>query len=177
MNVRTALAAAAIVACAVPAAAFTVEVALLESMASPEASMAYSEAVIDGAMDGLFESGSIATNARPEAGGAEAFARFVPPQGSREASVDFVIIILALYSGEQSAAGAISVPECRYRLLRVSDGSELASGSVSAASPESALERDVLKACKATGRAVALACGKVLSTVSASWRIHAYHES
>lgn len=179
MTIKSAPTLLALVACAVPAFGFTVEVALLESSEArgAEPGLETSESVIEGALDGLFESGSIGTNSRPVAGSAASFLEYGPRKDSAEASIDFVIVILAEYAEAPESQGKASVPSCRYRLLRVADGTEVATGRLPAAAPASAALTDVLKACKSMGKAIASACGRVLSTSAASWRVHAYREA
>lgn len=179
MTIKSALAILALAAGAASAFGFTVEVALIESAGLPgeQARSATSESVIEGALDGLFDSGTIGTNSRPVAGNSVSFLGYQPRKDSAEASIDFVIVILAEYAAQSADEGKAAVPSCRYRLLRVSDGSELAGGSLPAIIPASLAEADVLKACGAMGKAIATACGRALSGTSASWRVHAYREA
>lgn len=155
-----------------PAFAQTVEVAMMESagVLGPAATRS-SEMVINGALDALFEAGLIATNSRPVAGDESTFSSFAPGTASVEGFVDYVAVVLAEYGG------TVAVPDCRYRLLRVSDGKVLAQGTVQAIPPASALQTDIEKACSAVGSAIVAECGIVLRGSSALWRKHGYEEA
>jgi hypothetical protein len=135
------LAIAAILALAVAApclVAQTVEVSIMELGVDPDGpASGSSELVIAGILDGLFESGFIATNARPASGDDASFEAFAPGADSAEGFVDFVILVLAEYAGEAV------VPACSYRVLRVPDGAELARGTVPAATPASKASDDI----------------------------------
>ena len=170
---RLAIAAFIALAATVPGlVAQTVEVSMMEKGASAEgASSRSSELVIAGILDGLFESGFIATNARPTSGDAAAFAAFSPGADSVEGFVDFVILVLADYAGEAA------VPACRFRVLVVPGGGELGRGEVPAAAPASAATDDIEEACMAVGSAISAACGGALRGVSASRGDDGYEEA
>ena len=121
-----------------PAVAQTVELYMIESAGDlGSAATRSSEMVIGGALDSLFEAGLIGTNARPAAGDESSFLSFVPGAASVEGFVDYVIVVFAEYRG------TALVPDCRYRLVRVSDGKAMAQGMVPAVKPASPLQKDM----------------------------------
>jgi hypothetical protein len=131
----------------------TVEVSLIEAAPAPGITLKrQSEFVIAGALDAFFESGKIGTNARPVTGDLAAFMRYVPEPDAAEAMIDYVLVILATYDGQNP------VPSCRYRLIGIRDGRDAGSGEVPSEIPGSALDADVEKACMDVGGAVAAAC-------------------
>ncbi|MBU0927111.1 MAG: hypothetical protein KKA67_05140 [Spirochaetes bacterium] len=153
-----------------PLIAQTVEVALLESGGGTGTALS-SERVIDGAMDGLFLEGFIATSSRPSPGDAESLAAFVPDPGAEEGMVDYVIVILAEYTA------ASPIPACSYRLVRVRDRAELARGSHPAQVPASLSDKDIKKACSNAGSAISASCGGVMRGLGASRRVYEYEEA
>lgn len=156
----------------VPLYAQTVEVALVESsLDGAAAATRSSELVISGVLEGLFDSGLIATNSRPVPGDRESFRAYVPGAASVEGLIDYVIVVLAEYGQ------ATPVPECMYRLVRVRDGKEIARGSAPVVAPVSASGPEIDKACSAVGAAISAACGGVLRGVSASRRKYGYEEA
>lgn len=156
----------------VPLHAQTVEVALLED-AGDLGSRANrtSEIIITGVLDGLFDTGLIGTNSRPLDGTIASFLSYVPGAVSAEGFVDYVIVVFAEYSN------TAPVPACRYRLVRVRDGKEMAQGTVPAVDPASTSIVDIDKACHKVGVAVSAACGEVVRGVSASRRKYGYEKA
>ena len=155
-----------------PAVAQTIELNIIEAAGDlGQAATRSSEMVISGALDALFEAGLIGTNARPVAGDESSFLSFVPGAASAEGFVDYVIIVFAEYRG------TVPVPDCMYRLVRVSDGKALAQGMVPAVKPASSLQIDMEKACSAVGSAIVAECGIVLRSSAALWRKHGYEEA
>lgn len=131
----------------------TIEVSLIEAGPAPGITLTRrSEFIIAGALDVLFESGRIGTNARPVTGDLAAFMQYVPEPDAADAMIDYVLLILAIYDGQNP------VPSCRYRLIGIRDGRDARSGEVPAEIPRSALDADVEKACMLVGGAVAAAC-------------------
>jgi len=155
-----------------PAVAQTIELCTIESAGDigPAATRS-SEMVISGALDALFEAGLIGTNSRPVAGDESSFLAFTPGPASAEGFVDYVIVVFAEYRG------TVPVPDCMYRLVRVSDGEALGQGTVPAVKPASALQTDMEKACSAVGSAIVAECGIVLRASAALWRKHGYEEA
>jgi len=156
----------------VPIHAQTVEVALLENSGErAPASTRTSEMIIEGVLDGLFESGIIGTNSRPMPGDLSSFQAYVPGAASAEGMVDYVIVVLAEY--RETAP----VPACRYRLVRVSDGVELARGTVPTPEPASPSSVDIDTACKSVGAAISTACGGFVRGASASRRKYGHEKA
>ncbi len=156
----------------VPLNAQTVEIALLEDAGDlgAKANRA-SESIISGVLDGLFDAGLIGTNSRPLDGTAASFLSYVPGVASADGFVDYVIVVFAEYSN------AAPVPACRYRLVRVRDGREMAQGTIPAVDPASTSIVDIDKACHKLGLAVSAACGGVVRGVNASRRKYGYEKA
>jgi hypothetical protein len=150
----------------------TVEVSLLEDPGeSGQAATRASELVIAGALDGLFDTGFIGTNARPAEGRLAEFLAFVPGDTSKEGLVDYVVVVLAEY------AAASPVPACSFRVIRVRDGKELARGAVPAIAPASMAAQDIDTACSRVGKAIVAACGEALRGASSARRDHGKSEA
>ena len=170
---RLAIAAFFALAAAAPRlVAQTIEVSVMERGVEPDGPASLSsEHVIAGMLDGLFESGFIATNARPAPGDDASFEAFSPGADAVEGFVDFVILVLAEYAPETV------VPACSYRILRVPDGAEVSRGKVPAATPVSTASIDIEKACMAVGSAISAACGGALRSLSVSRGDDGYEEA
>ena len=127
----------------------TVELVLFGNWADDSVAQARStECLLSGALDALFDRGFIATNALPRRAPEPAFASYAPGLDAIEGAIDFIVAVFADY-GE----GRL-VPDCRYRVLRVGSGSELASGSLAGPTVEPADRKALDKACASMGAAV-----------------------
>jgi hypothetical protein len=172
MKILAMIAMFSLAAAFVPLHAQTIEVTLLESAGDMGAKATRSsEIIISGVLDGLFDAGFIGTNARPLSGTATSFLTYVPGADSAEGFVDFVIVVFAEYSN------AVPVPVCGYRLIRVSDGREMARGTVPAVDPASSSSIDIDKACVKLGKAISAACGGVVRGVSSSRRKYGHEKA
>lgn len=141
---------------ALPAVAQTVQVVPMDDAeASGLSSASLSEYVVAGCLGALFDGGLICTNSRTVPGTLAGFAVYWPGPEVRGSYVDFLLLIFASYSG---GAGGTVPPACSYRLVRLSDGVELASGVVEAAAPVSKDRVDVEKTCMAMGSDIAGRC-------------------
>ncbi len=147
------LALAACLVASVPAAAQTVQVVVLADESSP-GDPALWEALVEGCLDALFETGVIATNARPAAAPLDGFLGFEPGPANVGEYVDLVLLVFASFGRSGDAA---MPPACRYRVLRPGSAPDLGSGELPAAQPASTGAEEVRRACRATGAAVAAA--------------------
>ncbi len=156
----------------VPLQAQTIEVALLEAAGDRGAKATRaSEIVISGVLDGLFDAGYIGTNVRPSDGTSASFLAYVPGADSAEGFIDYVIVVFAEYGN------TVPVPVCGYRLIRVSDGLELARGTIPAVDPASSSSVDIDRACVKVGKAISAACGGVVRGVSSSRRKNGHEKA
>lgn len=136
-----------------PLGAQTVEFVLFESgggEASGEARS--SECLLSGVLDELFARGYIATNALPRRGDEAALSAYAPGSESVEGAVDYALVALAAY-GEGPA-----LPSCRYRLLLVPTGEELARGELKPSPPPAGDRKSLDAACSSLGAALVAAC-------------------
>ncbi len=115
-----------------------------------------SECLLSGALDELFARGFIATNALPRRGDEAAFLSYAPGTDSVEGAVDYALVALAAF-GERA-----ELSSCRYRLLLVPTGEELASGELKPSPPGASDRKSLDAACASLGAALVAACEAVM---------------
>ncbi len=156
----------------VPLQAQTIEVTLFEAAGDLGArATRTSEIVISGVLDGLFDAGYIGTNLRPSDGTSASFFAYAPGADSAEGFIDYVIVVFAEYGN------TVPVPVCGYRLIRVSDGLELARGTIPAIDPASSSGVDIDRACVKVGKAISAVCGGVVRGASTSRRKNGHEKA
>ncbi|MGD9938558.1 MAG: hypothetical protein AB7T74_02025 [Clostridia bacterium] len=117
-----------------------------------ELALELSEAVIQGALDTCFESGLIGTNDRPRLGSLETSLSYKPGKDSVEGFVDYELVV---YADFRKNGTDYNTPDCRYRLIRVSDHATRHEGELPAMEAVSAGKTDVDKACVRMGAEMA----------------------
>lgn len=110
-----------------PAFSQTVEIILIqdEGITTPR-SLELSEFVVSGGLDALFESGFIATNARPVAGSRDQYLAVKPNYDTLAGSIDYLVIVFASYT----ATAVLEPPRLDYRLMEVVSRNILKEGQI-----------------------------------------------
>jgi hypothetical protein len=107
----------------------TVAVAPCEdpALAAPD----LTSALVEGAMDGLFDAGLVATDAPTSALGLAAWQKGLPNLAeAKEGRVDYILEIFVAYGPSTSQSKAVLPVALEYALFRVSDGKRFFTGSL-----------------------------------------------
>lgn len=142
------------------ASAQTVELVLMHAgLLEADADSYLAEHLIGGGLAELFERGLIGTNESPVAGSLAAFDGYTPRGDAAESYIDRIVLILATYPAP--GAGP-RIPDCRFKVIGVPDGTAVFSGEMGALAPATPSRLDLEKANGAMGQAIVAACASSL---------------
>ncbi len=165
---------------ALPAPAVTISVApcMDPALADPD----LTALLVDGAMDGLFDEGFIATNVPAQSLGLSDWRACMPDfREAKTGSVDYYLEIYVAYSPASAdaaanpASGQPAIPsDVEYRLYSVQDGSLRASASLVLPKAKPLNSEDIRKMARELGRSAAKGALAILSGKSDLRMISAY---
>lgn len=140
------------------ASAFTVGLVLVEDESTPSGP-GLSALIASGALDVLFEGGQMGVGASVASASDSSWAR--PGFGlieAREGYVDFLIAILVRYRDSAARSGLLVPAKVAWRLVRVSDGSVLGSGTIEGPEDSPELPAAIRDRSSQLGRSLAVNC-------------------
>jgi hypothetical protein len=144
---------------ALPVSATTIALDPAEDLAYSKLPPRPFEALLSGCLDGLFAAGCIATNAAPSSGTrADWEAAAYGLSAARAGYVDYLVAIWAEWKSSAFRKDTWIPASVAYRIVRVSDGQVLASGSIPGPADSPAAAADAPKTAEAVGRSLAAAC-------------------
>ncbi|HAP42511.1 MAG: hypothetical protein A2087_14780 [Spirochaetes bacterium GWD1_61_31] len=149
-----ALSLALVLAMSVQISAQTIGVILVQDEAIDSArSLVLSEAILGGALDGLFQAGYIGTNLRPVLGSRQDWLDVVPDYYTLAGYVDYLVIFYASYE----PAAVLQAPGLEYRIMAVNSREILREGRLEAVAAIGQNEAAIEKACTDSGATLILA--------------------